>query len=132
MIGHLADYDTEGGDIADAFAEDAIAFSKWHREHESAPGSLSIVRLGLTRKQAQDHDLLDADGGQNRWSTCACARCPGARLDRNNLDPVIARSVVAAEPKIREDVARIAQRLVKKQSSSEQPDTGGEDWAWAR
>jgi hypothetical protein len=33
---------------------------------------------------------------------------------------------------MREDVARIAQRLVKKQPSSEQPDTGGEDWAWAR
>ena len=50
----------------------------------------------------------------------------------SKLDPDIARSVVMAEPRMREDVTRIAQRLVKKQPSSEQPDTGGKDWAWAR
>ena len=27
IIGHLADYDEHGGNIADAFAEDAIAFA---------------------------------------------------------------------------------------------------------
>ena len=31
----------------------------------------------------------------------------------SNLDPDIARSVIAREPKMREDVARIAQRLVQ-------------------
>jgi hypothetical protein len=34
LIGHLADYDRPGGDIHDAFAEDAIAFTDWHRWDE--------------------------------------------------------------------------------------------------
>lgn len=31
LIGHLADYDEDGGDIADAFAEDALAFAQMAR-----------------------------------------------------------------------------------------------------
>lgn len=34
LIGHLADLDDSGGNIADAFAEDASAFSQWHRDYE--------------------------------------------------------------------------------------------------
>ena len=62
LIGHLADFDPAGGDIADAFAEDAVAFALWHREYNGAPGSLFVQRIGLTREQALAHDLLDADG----------------------------------------------------------------------
>jgi len=61
LIGHLADLDTAGGDIADAFAEDAVAFALWHH-NQGAPGSLCVQRIGLTREQALAHDLLDADG----------------------------------------------------------------------
>jgi hypothetical protein len=32
IIGHLADYNKAGGNIADAFAEDSKAFCDWHRE----------------------------------------------------------------------------------------------------
>ena len=43
LIGHLADYDEDGGDIADAFAEDALAFAKWHAHH-GAHGKLHVER----------------------------------------------------------------------------------------
>ena len=61
LIGLLADLDTAGGDIANAFAEDALAFAKWHLEHDGTPGELHIVRLGLTREQTIANDLLDQD-----------------------------------------------------------------------
>ena len=62
LIGHLADYDRSGGDIADAVAEDALAFALWHRDYNGAPGSLFVQRIGLTRAQALKHELLDTDG----------------------------------------------------------------------
>ena len=130
IIGHLADYDEDGGDIADAFAEDALAFTEWHHDYEDAPGSLSIVRLGLTREQAQAHDLLDAD------DKAEIDGLPVPVLDgivrdwiESHLDPIIARSVVEAEPEMRAEVARLTQRLVKRQPSSRQPDTSS-DWSW--
>jgi hypothetical protein len=132
IIGHLADYDEDGGDIADAFAEDALAFTDWHRDNEDASGSLTIERLGLTLAQAREHELLDDDG------KAELDGLPVAALDslvRNwvekYLDPDIARAVIQAEPKMRTEVARHAQRIVKKQPSLTQPDTD-EDWAWAR
>jgi hypothetical protein len=48
LIGHLSDYDRSGGDIADAFAGDALAFALWHRDYNGAPGSLFVQRIGLT------------------------------------------------------------------------------------
>src|SRR5262245_5825705 len=62
LIGHLADYDEYGGDIRDAFAEDAIAFCGWYSEYEGTRGSIDIQRLGLTLEQARIHNLLDIDG----------------------------------------------------------------------
>jgi hypothetical protein len=132
IIGHLADYDEDGGDIADAFAEDAVAFADWHREYEEASGSLTIERLGLTLAQAQEHDLLDADG------KAELDGLPVFVLDslvrdwiESHLDPDIARTVIQAEPKMRAAVVRHLQRIMKKQPSFAQPDTD-EDWAWAR
>ena len=132
IIGHLADYDEDGGDIADAFAEDALAFTEWHRDYEDAPGSLSIVRLGLTREQAQANDLLDAD------DKAEIDGLPVPVLDdivrdwiESRLDPDIARAVIEGEPKMRAEVARITQRLVKRKPSSEQLDTSA-DWSWCR
>jgi hypothetical protein len=65
LIGHLADYDKSGGDIHDAFAEDVIAFTGWHREVQEAHGSIDIQRLGLTREQASEHGLWTLTGKPN-------------------------------------------------------------------
>ncbi len=78
IIGHIADLDLSGGNIADAFAEDALAWAAWHREH-GEPGSLSIVRLALTREQAAAHDLLDAEG-KAEVDARAGPRCDGPRV----------------------------------------------------
>jgi hypothetical protein len=130
IIGHLADYDEDGGDIADAFAEDAIAFAAWHRDYENASGSLMIARLALTLAQARRYNLLDDDG------KAEVDGLPVPALDalvrnwiESHLDPDIARAVVKAEPKMRAEAARHAQRIVKKQPSLTQPDID-QDWAW--
>jgi hypothetical protein len=53
LIGHLADYDEDGGDFQRTpLPQDALAFAKWHLEYQGAPGRLHIVRLGLTRPAA--------------------------------------------------------------------------------
>jgi hypothetical protein len=115
IIGHLADYNLAGSNIAGAFEEDAIAFCDWHREHEHARGSLSIERLGLTLEQAQEHDLLDADG------KAELDGLPVTVLDalvrdwiESNLDMTIQRRVIEAEPKMHVAVARHLQRIIKK------------------
>jgi hypothetical protein len=115
IIGHIADYDRHGGDIADAFAEDAIAFCDWHHEYECYDGSLSIERLALTREQALEHDLLDRDG------KAEVDGLPVPVLDalvrdwiEANSDPDIREAVIEAEPKMHADVARHLQRIMKK------------------
>ena len=133
MIGHLADYDRAGGDIADAFAEDAAAFALWHR-NQGAPGSLFVQRIGLTRKQALAHDLLDTDG------KAELDGLPVPALDalvrgwiESHLDPAIARAVVEAETKMRAEVLALISQLSLDYGDDEPdyPDTS-EDWAWAR
>ena len=115
MIGHLADYDKHGGYIRNAFEEDSLAFCDWHREHEDAPGSISIVPLGLTLAQAQAHDLLDAYG------KAELDGLPVPVLDaivrnfiESNLDMKIQRQVIKAEPDMRLEVARQVLRKLKK------------------
>ena len=114
LIGHLADYDRAGGDIRDAFSEDAIAFTDWHREYQGAPGSIDIIRLGLTFEQARTHNLLDADG------KAELDGLPVPELDslvRNfietHMDLRILERVKEAEPRMRADAAKIALRLLK-------------------
>jgi hypothetical protein len=120
IIGHLADYDRAGGDIADAFTEDAGAFVAWHRD-QGASGSLHVERIGLTREQALAHDLLDTDG------KAELDGLPVPALDalvrkwiESNLDPAKARSVVAAEARMRASGARtdICGRRLKRRISS--------------
>jgi hypothetical protein len=134
LIGHLADFDTAGGDIADAFAEDAIAFSRWHSDTQGAPGSLFVQRIGLTHEQALAHDLLDADG------KAELDGLPVPVLDalvrkfiESHLDPAIQRTVVQAEAKMRTEVVRLISVTGAIEDSDEidSPDTG-EDWAWAQ
>ena len=134
LIGHLSDYDRSGGDIADAFAEDAKAFARWHRKYQGAEGSLEVRRLGLTLEQATAHGLLDSNG------KAELEGLPVPVLDaiirefiESHLDPEIARAVFQAEPRMRAEAARLALRNVKKQDggSSNQSNTG-EDWSWAR
>jgi hypothetical protein len=115
IIGSLTDYNRPGGDITDAFAEDSKAFCDWHRKYEDAPGSLTVVRLGLTLAQAQAHKLLDADG------KAELDGLPVPALDaivrnfiKSNLNMNIQRKVIEAEPKMRIEVARHVQREVKK------------------
>ena len=132
LIGHLTDYDRSGGDIADAFAEDVIAFTRWHREHQGAKGSLAVQRIGLTLEQATAHNLLDEDG------KAEADGLPVPVLDaivrefiESHLDPSIARTVVQAEPKMRADAARLAMHRIKKQNggNGDQLDLSG-DWSW--
>jgi hypothetical protein len=98
-------------------------------------GSLDVVRLGLTRKQAVAHDLLDADG------KAELDGLPVPVLDsivrefiESHLDPDIQRRIVQAEPKMRSQAAR----LVRKQSEASgdkgeiNPPGTGPDWSWAR
>ena len=134
LIGHLADCDLKGGDIHDAFAEDVMAFTQWHRKYQGARGSLSVQRLGLTSEQATEHDLLDSEG------KAELDGLPVPVLDalvrgfiEGHLDPSIARAVVQAEPKMRSDAARLVLRKVKKEDSGngDQLDPA-EDWSWAR
>jgi hypothetical protein len=106
-IAHLTDWNEYGRDIALAFEEGAIAFCDWHRTYEDAPGSLSIVRLGLTKAQAKADDLLDADGDAELDGL------PVPVLDKivrkwieSNLDMKIQRKVIKAEPQMRLEVAR--------------------------
>jgi hypothetical protein len=134
LIGHIADLDRSGGDIRDAFAEDALAFTDWHRDHNGAGGPLAIVRIALTLEQAREHKLLDGD------EKAEVDGLPVPVLDaivrefiESKLDPAIARAVVRSEPKMRADAARLALRKIKEQSSSgngKEPDYG-QDWSWA-
>ena len=108
LVGHLADYDIRGGDIADAFAEEALAFARWHRDYDGAPGVLYVERLALTYEQALTHDLLDADEKKR------AGRTAGPVLDglvrefiESHLDPAIQRSVVEAEAEMRAEVVRL-------------------------
>jgi hypothetical protein len=114
LVGHLADYDRAGGDIRDAFAEDVIAFVDWHSDYKGASGSVDIIRLGLTREQAIDHDLLDDDG------KAELDGLPVRVLDalvvvfiETYMDLSILEAVKWAEPKMRADAAKIALRLLK-------------------
>jgi hypothetical protein len=117
VIALITDYDKAGGDIGDAFAEDALAFVDWHREYENALGSVSVDRLALTRKQALEHDLLDIDG------KAEVDGLPVQVLDalvrdfiESHLDMRIQRKVIAAEPKMHADVVRHLQRVVAKKT----------------
>ena len=138
LVGHLADYDRAGGDIADAFAEDAVAFALWHRDYNGASGSLHVQRIGLTREQALTHDLLDADG------KAELDGLPVPALDalirgwiESHLDPSIARTVVGAEAEMRSETLRLISGSKRRSRSklrddeTNPPDTS-EDWAWAR
>jgi hypothetical protein len=109
LIGHLADYDRAGGDIADAFYEDARAFNQWHIENEGAKGELHIDRIALTRDQAVAHDLLDSKG------KAEIDGLPVTVLDgivrefiKSNLYLDVLEEVIKAEPRMR---ARGVQRL---------------------
>jgi hypothetical protein len=136
LIGHLADFDISGGDIADAFAEDTIAFVHWHRDQNSAPGLLTVVRIGLTREQAVAHNLFDAEG------KAELDGLPVPALDalirgwiESNLDPRIQRSVVRAEGEMRANVHRLLSGGKSRFKSREDEIDSlytGEDWAWAR
>jgi hypothetical protein len=112
LIGHLADYDLYGGDIRDAFSEDAIAFSGWHREYEGAQGLIDIQRLGLTFEQAEENQLLDDDG------KAELDGLPVPALDNlvrtfieSHMDLDILEAVKNAEPEMRAEAARIALTL---------------------
>jgi hypothetical protein len=114
LIGHLADFDLKGGDIRDAFTEDAIAFTKWHQEYENAPGSIYIVPLGLTQEQAIAHDLLDSSG------KAEVEGLPVPVLDalvrefiESHMDLEILEKVKSAETAMRADAAKIALKLLK-------------------
>jgi hypothetical protein len=131
LCGHLADYDDSGGNIADAFAEDAMAFAKWHRDYGEGTGALHVVRLALTEAQAIEHGLLDDDG------TAEVDGLPVPVLDalvrnwiESHLDAAIQRAVVEAEPKMRMDAARQLGKWPKLKSGGVS-DTN-EDWSWAR
>jgi hypothetical protein len=113
-IAHLTDWNEHGRDIADAFKEDVVAFCDWHREHEDAPGSLSVVHLGLTLAQAKAHKLLDADGNAELDGL------PVPALDKivknfikSNHKTTIRRKVIDAEPKMRLEVARHVLRMLR-------------------
>ena len=54
VVLHIGDRDVPGENIFRAAAEDAIAWAK--------PDTLRFERLALTVEQADEHDLLDADG----------------------------------------------------------------------
>jgi hypothetical protein len=76
------------------------------------------VRLGLTFEQAQDHDVLDADG------KAELDGLPVPALDslvRNwilsHQDPDIRRRVIKAERKMRATVARLVPGAFKKMSA---------------
>lgn len=115
IIGHLADYDEDGGDIADAFAEDALAFTGWHRDNKDASGSLMIERLGLTLAQAREHELLDDDGkGEVDGLPVPALDALVRDWIESNSDSDIREAVIAAEPKMHADVARHLQRIMKK------------------
>jgi hypothetical protein len=118
LIGHLADYDRAGGDIRDAFSEDARAFTDWHREYQDATGSIDIPRLGLTREQAIAHDLLDDDGkAELDGLPVPVLDALVAAFIETHLDLSILEAVKRAEPKMRAEAARIAQRLLKQPST---------------
>ena len=114
IIGHLADYNVAGGNIADAFAEDAIEFANWHREEEDAPGSVSVVRLALIREQALEHDLLDRDG-KAELDGLPVPVLDGIVRDwiEANSDPDIRQAVIESEPKLHADVVRHLKRILK-------------------
>jgi hypothetical protein len=135
LIGHLADYDRSSGDIADAFAENAVAFALWHR-NQGAPGSLFVQRIGLTREQALAHDLLDTDG------KAELDGLPVPALDalvrkfiESHLDPSIQRAVVQAEAGMRAEVVRLISGpqlgVMEDSDEIDSPDMS-EDWAWTR
>jgi hypothetical protein len=135
IVGHLADLDDDGGDIADAFAEDAYAFTEWHRDYEGAKGSFDMKRLALTRKQALAHDLLDADGhAEVDGLPVPVLDAIVRRFIEAHLDPEIARAVVQAEPRMRTEAARLAMRRIKQNGGGAGNDqsSGGADWSWAR
>jgi hypothetical protein len=124
-IGHLTDLDKSGGDIATAFAEDAIAFNQWH-----GAWNLTIERLALTEAQAVEHDLLDESGHAE------VDGLPVPVLDaivrdwiEANLNPDIQREVIRREPAMR----RKAIRLLSKMRADDDDEglTDGEDWSWA-
>jgi hypothetical protein len=115
LIGLLSDYDLAGGNIRDAFAEDAIAFTDWHREYQGTSGSIDILHLGLTFEQATAYNLLDSDG------KAELDGLPVPALDalvrdfiETHLDLSILERVKRAEPKMRADAAKIALRLLKR------------------
>lgn len=119
VIGHLADYDRAGGDIRDAFAEDVRAFTRWHRDHEGAEGSLDVQPIALTFDQARAHGLLDSDG------KAELDGLPVPVLDalvrefiESHLDSDIARKVIEREPSMRAEAARIAGRHMRTQGAS--------------
>ena len=112
--------------------QDALAFAKWHVEHDGAPGKLHIVRLGLTREQALAHDLLDTDG--NAETDRLPVPVPDALVREfieSHLDQDIQRAVVQAEAGMRAEVVRQLGATLEDSEEIGSPDTG-EDWSWAR
>jgi hypothetical protein len=59
VILHVGDYDPHGNRIFTAVSEDAVA---WADSDGHPDGWLEFRRLALTREQAEQHGLLDADG----------------------------------------------------------------------
>jgi hypothetical protein len=134
IIGHIADFDIYGGNIADAFAEDAIAWTEWHRREDGARGSLSVVRLALTHEQAAAHELLDEQG------KAEVDGLPVPVLDQlvrdfieSHLDPQIARRIIESEPAMRAEAARRVSRHLRGAARIPNPsDLAPGDWSWAR
>jgi hypothetical protein len=132
LIGHLADLDTAGGDIADAFAEDAVAFTQWHRS-QGAPGSLFVKRIGLTRAQALKYDLLDADGkAELDGLPVPVLDALVCKFIESHLDPAIQRAVVQVDAEMRAEVVRLISGtqlgVIEESDRIDSPDIS-EDWA---
>ena len=56
----IGDLDKHGGWIHQSSAEDSIAWSIHH--YKQPPGWLTFVRVAITKEQAIEYDVLDADG----------------------------------------------------------------------
>jgi hypothetical protein len=131
LIGHIVDFDTYGDRIGTSFAEDVESWFNWHKQFNCTTESLTVERLALTEPQANEHDLLDADG------KAEVDGLPVPVLDEivctfieTHLDADIQWRVVKREAAMRKAVWRLLAR--------QHPVGGrgrikrGADWSWAR
>jgi hypothetical protein len=119
IVLQISDYDTRGLEIAQAAEEDVIAWSENHYGKE--PGWVQFQRIALTEQQAEEHDLLDADG------KAEVEGLPVPILDailtdaiQSYLDPYIAR---ANKERAEEDTKRVTD-LVREKLAAHDADPG--------